>query len=94
METPQFGILTYLLILWGAVTIGLFALVIYRGILARREDDQIFLDAAEERLAVEQREVVGQLVRLSKPITALGVTSGLLLLAIAALWIWEGLKNF
>jgi hypothetical protein len=94
MQTPQWGILAYLLILWGAVTVGFIALLIYRGILSQREEDQLFLDAAEERLAAEQREVVGRLIRLSKPITALGVTSGALLVVIAALWIWEGLKNF
>ena len=94
METPHWGILTYLLILWGAVTVGLIGLVIYRSILSNREEDQLFLDKAGEHMAAEQREIVGRLIRLSKPITALGVTSGALLLVIAALWIWEGLKNF
>jgi Tfp pilus assembly protein PilN len=94
METPHWGILTYLLIPWALVTVALIGLVIYRSILSNREGDQLFLDKAEEHMAAEQREIVGRLIRLSKPITALGVTSGALLLVIAALWIWEGLKSF
>ncbi len=94
METPHWGVLFYLLILWAAVTAGFIALVIYRGILSQHEEDQLFIDAAEDRMAAEQREIVGRLIKLSKPITALGVTSGALLLVIAGLWIWEGLKSF
>ena len=47
--------LMYLLLFWGAVTAVLLALVAYRAILSRTEDDSIYLDKAEEMLMVGER---------------------------------------
>lgn len=94
MEAPHWGTLAYLLVAWGIVTGALIVLLIYRSILSTKEEDQLFLDKAEEHMANEQRVIVDRLVRLSKPITVCGVASGALLLVIAGIWIWEGLKSF
>lgn len=94
MENPHWGALYYLLISWAVITCVLIVLVIYRSILSNKEEDQLFLDTAEDYIAKDQREIVARLMRLSRPITALGVLSGVLLLVIAGMWIWEGLRSF
>ena len=94
MENPHWGPLYYLLISWAVITCVLIVLVIYRSILSNKEEDQLFLDTAEDYMAREQREIVARLMQLSRPITALGVLSGALLLLIAGMWIWEGLRSF
>jgi Tfp pilus assembly protein PilN len=94
MDALHGGLLSWLLVFWGIVTTLFIGMLIYRSILSNREEDQLFLDQAEEHMAREQREIIARLIRLSRPITALGVLSGSLLVVIAGLWIWEGLKRF
>jgi hypothetical protein len=86
--------LTTLFVFWGVVTAVLVCVLIYRSALETREDDQIFLDAAGESMASEQRAIVARIEKLSRPITALIVVSGSLLVAIAGLWLWQGFQNF
>jgi hypothetical protein len=88
------GPIYYLLIAWAVVTGIFLLLLIRRTLLASHEDDQIFLDSAQEHMAREQRELVAKIMRLSKPITTTGITAGTLLLVIAGMWIYQGLKNF
>lgn len=88
------GPFLYLLITWGVVTAIFLILVIWRSVLASHEDDQIFLDAAEEHIAKEQRELVTKINKLSSPILTSGIMAGVLLLAIAGIFVYNGLKNF
>jgi hypothetical protein len=89
------GPLAYLLLTWGGVTVLLVIMVIYRATLSSREDDQIFLNKAEDNMmASEQRELISKLNRLSRPIITLATLSGVLLVASAGLWLWNGLKSF
>lgn len=86
--------LMILTILWGLVTIAFIVMLVFRSVLQMKEQDQIFLDKAEDHIAREQKELVERLIRLGKPIFTLGVTSGVLLLLIAGMWLYEGLKSF
>ena len=94
MESFSQGPLFGLAVAWGAVTVVLICLLIYRSTLESHEDDQIFLDSAEESLANEQRVLVARINKLSRPITMLIVASSVLLVVTAGLWLWEGFKSF
>ena len=94
MESAFTGSLLYLLIAWGLVTAIFLALVAWRSVLSSHEDDQIFLDKAEEHMAKEQRELISKINMLSRPILTSGITSGVLLLLIAGIFVYHGLKNF
>jgi hypothetical protein len=94
VESVFTGPLLYLLIGWGVVTAVFLALVAWRSVLTSHEDDQIFLDSAEELMAKEQRELVSKINGLSRPILTSGIFSGVLLLVIAGIFVYQGLKNF
>jgi hypothetical protein len=83
-----------MLITWGAVTVILVGALIYRSMLETHEDDQIFLDAAGDSMANEQRTLVARIEKLNRPITSLFVASGALLLATGGMWIWQVLETF
>lgn len=88
------GTLLYLLIAWGVVTAIFLILIAWRSVLSSHEDDQIFIDAAEDHMAREQRELIKKINMLSRPILTSGITSGVLLLVIAGIFVYHGLKNF
>jgi hypothetical protein len=86
--------LQMLLLTWGVITAVLICVMIYRSTLETREEDQIFLDAAGESMANEQRAIVARIEKLGRPITALMVVSGVLLATIAGLWLYQGFRSF
>lgn len=94
MEAAFSGPMEYLLIVWGVVTAIFLLLIAWRSVLASHEDDQIFIDAAEDHMAREQRELIVKINSLSRPILTSGITSGVLLLLIAGIFVYHGLKNF
>jgi hypothetical protein len=94
MESTLTGPILYLLIAWGIVTAVFLMLLIWRSLLESHEDDQIFLDSAQDHMAREQRELVSKINTLSRPIMTSGIAAGGLLLVIAGLWLYEGLKHF
>jgi hypothetical protein len=94
MESTLTGPILYLLIAWGIITAIFLILLIWRSLLESHEDDQIFIDASQNHMAREQQELVAKINTLSRPIMTSGVTAGVLLLLIAGMWLYEGLKHF
>jgi len=87
-------ILVMLFSAWGVITVVLVVLLIYRATLSSKEDDQIFIDAAEHLHVEEQKELIARMTRLRKPIIVLTAASAVLFLSGVSFWIYEGLKNF
>ena len=88
------GMIQILLIAWGVITSVLICIFIYRSTLETREDDQIFLDTAGESMARGQRAIVARIEKLGRPLVALTVLSGALLVVIAGMWLWQGFQSF
>ena len=94
MENSQSMFLMLLFTSWGVLTVVLIVLIIYRTMLSSREDDQIFIDAAEQHYYQAQREIIAQIPCLKGPIVALSVLSGVLLLTVVGLWAYQGFQSF
>jgi len=79
---------------WGAFTLVLVILVIYRSTLAMQEDDQLFLDDAESHMQKDQEELLGKLNRLQPYVRGFGAASGVLALLIVGLVVYGALEQF
>jgi hypothetical protein len=91
---PQSMMLEYLLVSWIAVTGILIVLVIYGNALSTREDDELYLNRAEQvMMAAEQNVLIGKMSRLARVIVGFVILSGLLFAATAGVWAWIGLHN-
>src|SRR4030081_1205316 len=77
------SLLPPLLVSWVSITVALTALVIFRSLVAMKEEDQLFLDPAEWQLEREQRAILTQLGRLTPVVKGLAVLSTALLVLIA-----------
>ena len=85
--------LTMLLIAWAGITGVLVLLLIYRSTLTIHEDDQLFLTESESHMEREQRELLVKINKLQPLVRVFGVASGLLIVVIAGLWVWEGINQ-
>jgi hypothetical protein len=91
---PESMVLEYLLAAWIGVTAILTVLVIYGNALSTREDDELYLNRAEQvMMAAEQNVLIRKMHRLLHVIIGFAVLSGLLLAATAGLWAWIGLHS-
>ena len=83
--------LVWLLTAWGVLTAILIVLLIYRSTLTMREDDQLFLDDTNSHMELEQKELMRKVNRLNPFVRLFGACSGVLILVIAGMWIYQGL---
>ncbi len=83
-----------ILMVWGVVTAALVALVVYRGTIEIREDDQIFLGSSGDIQAREQQEIISKVEKLAMPIKLLTISSVVLLLIAGGAKLYEGFQSF
>ncbi|HVI09124.1 MAG TPA: hypothetical protein VND65_12610 [Candidatus Binatia bacterium] len=81
-----------LAVVWGIFTAGLVILLIYRSTLTMHEEDQLYLDEASTHLQQEQTELLVKVNRLTVPVWVMGAGSGVLLLVLAGMFIYQGLN--
>jgi hypothetical protein len=87
------SVMTVLLTIWGVLTGILVLVLIYRSTLAMHEDDQLFLNDAESHLQIEQTELQKRMSRLQPIVRVLSVGSGVLILVIGVMWLWQGFMH-
>ena len=81
-----------LAIVWGIFTVGLIILLIYRSTLTMHEDEALYLDDASSHMREEQTELLVKVNRLTIPVWVFGAGSGVLLLVLAGIFIYQGLN--
>jgi hypothetical protein len=85
--------LIWLLIVWGVLTAILIILLIYRSTLTMQEDDQLFLNESESHLQTEQTELLMKVNKITPIVKVLGAVSGVMILVIAGLFVYQGLNS-
>lgn len=80
-----------LLVAWGVLTGVLIILLIYKSTLSMHEDDSIFLHETESQMHKDQVEVLVKMRKITPIVKVLGAISGLMILVIAGLFIYQGL---
>jgi cell division protein FtsB len=93
MESSIPSVLIYLLIVWGIVTAVFIGLLWWQSILSNREEDELYIDKALAHMAAENQKIVARIAKLSRPITTTGIASAALLLVIAGVWLYGGLRQ-
>lgn len=88
------GTIFDILLVWGVVTAALVALVVYRGTIEIREDDQVFLGSSGDMHAREQQQIIARIEKLAMPIKLLTIVSVILLLAAGGAKLYEGFQSF
>ncbi len=85
--------ISMLLIAWGAITVVLIILLIYRSTLSMHEDDQLFLDESSSNLRAEQEQLQVRMKQITPFVRILSVLSGILIVVVGAMWVIERLNQ-
>jgi hypothetical protein len=84
--------LTVVAVIFGVFAISLIVLLIYKSTLTMHRDDQLFLDDASSHMHAEQTELLAKVNRLTIPVRVFGIGSGVLLLVLLAMWLYQKLN--
>jgi hypothetical protein len=85
--------LTIVAEIFGIFAIGLIVLLIYKSTLTMHRDDQLFLDDASSHMHAEQTELLAKVNRLTIPMRVFGIGSGIFLMVLTAMWIYQNLNQ-
>lgn len=83
-----------MLVVWGAVTLLLIILLIYRSTLVMHEDDQLFLSEAESAMAKEQEELQGRMNKIQPMVRILGTASIALLVIMGGMALLDAYRHW
>jgi hypothetical protein len=85
--------LTIVAVIFGVFAIGLIILLIYKSTLMMHRDDQLFLDDASSHMHAEQTELLARVNRLVIPTRVFSIGSGVFLLLLTAMWLYQKLNG-
>jgi Tfp pilus assembly protein PilN len=85
--------LTMVAVMFGIFAIGLTVLLIYRSTLTMHRDDQLFLDDASSHMHEEQTELLAKVNRLTIPMRVFSIGSGVFLIALTAMLLYQKLNE-
>ncbi len=79
-----------LLIIWAALAICFFGLLMYRGQLTRYEDDQLFLNEDANTHEQEQQErIVSRVRRIEPVVRIMGGAAGLATVGMVGMYVYD-----
>ncbi len=84
--------LTLVAVVFGVFAVGLILLLIYKSTLTMHRDDQLFLDDASSHMHDEKTELLTKINRLTVPVRVFSIGSGVFLLAMVAMLIYQKLN--
>jgi multisubunit Na+/H+ antiporter MnhB subunit len=87
------SMLALVVTLFGIFAIGLILLLIYKSTLNMQSDEQLFLDDANSHMQEEQTELLTKVNRLTIPVRVFSIGSGVFLLVLVAMLIYQKLNE-
>jgi hypothetical protein len=85
--------MTTLFVVWIAFTVVFVVLLIYRGTLTMHEDDQLFLDTAEDHMQKEQQELISKMNRITPWVRLSGAGSAVLIAIMGGLALYNNMTH-
>ena len=81
-------------IVWAVLGLVLLGLIMYRGSITRYEEDQLFLDDANQFEHRQQAELLKKVKRIEPMIRIFGGAEGLVTLGIVGFYLMDALRQF